>query len=138
MTTRYTTEHMNRSNGGTVTAADFGAVAHEAGADRDDLRTLLAQGRTKGYGPAPCAPDEVSTEDHAAALVGYDGASRAWTVSDDVGGRWPETITAPDASAALDAAEQRVRSQCAAYEGATAVRITVADDEGSESRTVTL
>lgn len=91
---RYTTEHMGISNGGTVTAETFGAVAHEAGADRDHLRTLLAQGRTKGYGPAPCAPDEVSTEDHAAALVGYDGAA--------------------------------------------AVRITVADSEGSESRTVTL
>ncbi len=65
-------------------------------------------------------------------------AMTTWTVSDDVGGRWPETITAPDASAALDAAEQRVRSQRAAYEGASEVRVTVADDEGSESRTVTL
>ena len=61
-----------------------------------------------------------------------------WTVSDDCGGRWPVTITATSAASALDAAERSVRHASAAYAPATTVRITVADDDGSHSRVVTL
>ena len=62
-----------------------------------------------------------------------------WSVSDDCGGRWPIPVAALTAKDALDAAERDVRrAGREGYRGALVVRLTVSDDEGSETREVTL
>ena len=73
-TPRYAPEHLNLSTGGTVTARQFGELAHAAHADHDELRGLLAAARKVGAEADPVDPREVSDADVAEAVEGWRSA----------------------------------------------------------------